>query len=124
MRLEWHEWRNAAVKPDLLAELKTPVEFDAASRDVTPEEMVELISLVTRGNELLDLLDECATCGFDEIYVHNVSRNQHGFMDFMAKEVFSQMKLRGNSPSRNDGGRLYRWYLWYHHGRHRARSVY
>ncbi|MHC2483339.1 TIGR03885 family FMN-dependent LLM class oxidoreductase [Rhizobium leguminosarum] len=37
----WHEWRNAAVKPDLLAELKTPAEFDAASCDVTPEEIDE-----------------------------------------------------------------------------------
>ncbi len=44
----WHEWRNAAVKPDLLAELKTPAEFDAETRDVTPEEMDELIPLVTR----------------------------------------------------------------------------
>ncbi|MET3858687.1 TIGR03885 family FMN-dependent LLM class oxidoreductase [Rhizobium sp. OAE497] len=39
----WHEWRNAAVSPDLLAELKTPVEFDAASRDVSPEELAEFI---------------------------------------------------------------------------------
>jgi alkanesulfonate monooxygenase SsuD/methylene tetrahydromethanopterin reductase-like flavin-dependent oxidoreductase (luciferase family) len=33
----WHEWRNAAVKSVLLAELRTPAEFDAESRDVTPE---------------------------------------------------------------------------------------
>lgn len=39
----WEEWHNAAVKPDLLAELKTPAEFDAASSNVTPEEMDELI---------------------------------------------------------------------------------
>jgi hypothetical protein len=79
----WHEWGNAAVKPDLLAELKTQAEFDAASCDVTPEKMGELIPLVTRGYELLDLINEGASCGFDEIYIHNVSRDQHGFIDVM-----------------------------------------
>ncbi len=87
----WYEWRNTAVKPNLLAELKTPAEFDAASCDVTPEEMDEFIPLITRGNELLDLIGECASCGFDEIYIHNVSRNQFGFMNFMAKEVFGKL---------------------------------
>lgn len=83
----WHEWRNAAVKSDLLAELRTPVEFDAEARDVTPEEMDELIPLITRGYELLDLIDEGASCGFDEIYIHNVSRNQRGFLNFMTEQV-------------------------------------
>ncbi|NSY14958.1 TIGR03885 family FMN-dependent LLM class oxidoreductase [Agrobacterium vitis] len=92
----WHEWRNAAVTPDLLAELKTPAEFDAASSDVTPEGMDEFIPLITRGDELLDLVEECVSCGFDEIYVHNVSRNQHGFIDFMAEQFFSKPNLRRN----------------------------
>jgi coenzyme F420-dependent glucose-6-phosphate dehydrogenase len=95
----WHEWRNAAVRPDLLAELKTPAEFDAASSDVTPEEMDEFIPLITRGDELLNLIEEYAVCGFDEIYVHNVSRNQHGFIDFMAKQVLSKLKLSSSSRS-------------------------
>lgn len=95
----WQEWRNAGVKPDLLAELKTPAEFDAASRDVTPEEMDEYIPLITRADELLDLIEECEACGFDEIYIHNVSRDQYGFMDFMAGQVFSKLKLRKSLQS-------------------------
>jgi coenzyme F420-dependent glucose-6-phosphate dehydrogenase len=90
----WHEWRNSAVKPDLLAELKTPAEFDAASSDVSPEEVDEFIPLITRGSELINLIEECAACGFDEIYVHNVSRNQQGFMDFTAEQVFSKLNLK------------------------------
>lgn len=87
----WLEWRNAAVKPDLLAELRTPAEFDAASREVTPEEIDSFIPLITRGAELLDLVEECAACGFDEVYLHNVSRDQHGFMGFMAEQVFRKI---------------------------------
>ncbi|WP_348631326.1 hypothetical protein [Neorhizobium sp. S3-V5DH] len=84
----WHEWRNAAVKPDLLAELKTPAEFDAASREVTLEEIDNFIPLITRGTELFDLVEECAACGFEEVYIHNVSRDQHGFMRFVAEQMF------------------------------------
>ncbi|CAN7621849.1 TIGR03885 family FMN-dependent LLM class oxidoreductase [Neorhizobium sp. LjRoot104] len=87
----WHEWRNAAVKPDLLAELKTPEEFDAALQDVSPEELDEFIPLITNGRDLLDLIEESAVCGFNEIYIHNVSRDQHGFMGFMAEQVFRQL---------------------------------
>ena len=89
----WYEWRNAAIKPDVLAELRSPSEFDAASRDVTPQEMKEFIPLITRGDELLDLVEECTSCGFDEIYIHNVSRDQLGFMNFMAEQVFRKLNL-------------------------------
>ena len=89
----WHEWRNAAIKPDVLAELRSPSEFDAASRDVTPQEMKEFIPLITRGDELLDLVEECTSCGFDEIYIHNVSRDQLGFMNFTAEQVFRKLNL-------------------------------
>jgi len=88
----WHEWRNAAVSPDLLAELKSPVEFDAVSRDVSPEELAEFIPLVTNGRDLLDLIEESTACGFDEVYIHNVSRDQLGFMRFMAEEVIGNLK--------------------------------
>jgi probable non-F420 flavinoid oxidoreductase len=89
----WHEWRNAAIKPDVLAELRSPSEFDAASRDVTPQEMEEFIPLITRGDELLHLVEECTSCGFDEIYIHNVSRDQLGFMNFMAEQAFRKLNL-------------------------------
>jgi hypothetical protein len=58
---------------------------------VTPEEIDSFIPLITRGAELLDLVEECATCGFDEVYIHNVSRDQHGVMGFMAEQVFSKL---------------------------------
>ncbi|KAB1109352.1 TIGR03885 family FMN-dependent LLM class oxidoreductase [Neorhizobium galegae] len=95
----WHEWRNAVVKADMLAELKTPGEFDAALQDVSPEELDEYIPLITNGRDLLDLIEESASCGFDEIYIHNVSRDQNGFLNFMAEQVFSELKLHRSSPS-------------------------
>ncbi|MHC2569829.1 TIGR03885 family FMN-dependent LLM class oxidoreductase [Rhizobium leguminosarum] len=95
----WHQWRNAVVKADLLAELKTQWEFDAASQDIPPEKLDEFIPLITNGRDLFDLIEESASCGFDEIYIHNVSRDQNGFLDFMAGQVFSKLKPRSTMPS-------------------------
>jgi alkanesulfonate monooxygenase SsuD/methylene tetrahydromethanopterin reductase-like flavin-dependent oxidoreductase (luciferase family) len=88
----WHQWRNAAVKPDLLAELKTPEEFDAASQEVTLEEIDRFIPLITTGMDLLDIIEECTSCGFDEIHIHNVSRDQPGFIDFMSRHVINKLR--------------------------------
>lgn len=110
MRLEWphwHEWRNAAVKPHLLAELKTPAEFDAASRGVTLEETDNFIPLITRGTELFDLVEECASCGFEEVYIHNVSRDQHGFIvSWQSRYSAGRRYAAANASSRNQPHRL------------------
>lgn len=79
----WEEWRNAAAPSNCLAELKTSEEFDAVTAVVRAEEIDEVIPLITRADQLLDIIQECASCGFDEIYIHNVSRDQYAFMDFM-----------------------------------------
>lgn len=83
----WDQWRCAAVPADKLANLRKPEDFDAITRDVTPAEMDKRIPLCVRGEDVATLIAECASCGFDEIYIHSVSRDQLGFVDFMAREV-------------------------------------
>lgn len=83
----WDQWRVAAADPDCLANLRTPAEFDRETAEVEPQEMDNVIPLVTSGQSLLDLIADCRGCGVDEIYIHNVSRDQTGFMRFMAREV-------------------------------------
>jgi len=84
----WQNWRNAAAPSNCLAELKLPRDFDAVTRDIVPEEMDKVIPLIVHGEELLALIDTAGSCGFDEIYIHNVSLDQEGFLWFMAREVF------------------------------------
>jgi probable non-F420 flavinoid oxidoreductase len=88
----WDQWRNAAAPSDLLAELRTPREFDDLTKDLKREDIDDVIPLVTQGKELLDILDECLSCGFEEIYIHNVSRDQEGFIRFMSNEVLPALR--------------------------------
>lgn len=88
----WDQWRHTAVSPDKLANLRQPKDFDEAVKDVKPEEMDDIISLIVAGEELVELISECASCGFDEIYIHNVSRDDEGFLRFMAREVMPSLR--------------------------------
>ncbi|WP_248449344.1 hypothetical protein [Sinorhizobium meliloti] len=67
--------------------MRRPHEFDDVTRDVTPEDIDDHILLVTKGEELLQAITDARSCGFEEVYIHNVSRDQLGFMRFMASQV-------------------------------------
>jgi hypothetical protein len=85
--IAWDQWRQVAAPPDCLADLRTPQEFDNQTKDIEPGAMDDAIPLITQGEELVELLREYASCGFGEFYIHCVSRDQEGFLRFMAKEV-------------------------------------
>jgi G6PDH family F420-dependent oxidoreductase len=85
--IAWNEWRNAAAPPDCLADLAMPMDFEKATEEVKPDEMDKVIPLITGGEELLEIVEEVRSCGFHEIYIHSVSRDQRGFLAFMEKEV-------------------------------------
>ncbi|HEX2147096.1 MAG TPA: TIGR03885 family FMN-dependent LLM class oxidoreductase [Pseudorhizobium sp.] len=84
----WEQWRHAAVSPAQLADLRRPEDFDSVTSSVAPADIDDVIHLVTEADELLAAVEECASCGFNEIYIHNVSRDQIGFLNFMKLDVF------------------------------------
>jgi probable non-F420 flavinoid oxidoreductase len=83
----WDQWRCAVAPPDRLPILRRPHEFDNLTHDVTPPEMDDHILIVTTGDAILQAIADCRSCGFQEIYIHNVSRDQIGFMRFMTSQV-------------------------------------
>jgi probable non-F420 flavinoid oxidoreductase len=83
----WDQWRHIAVPTQTLAQLERPEDFDASVRDVRPEEMDDLIPLIDRSDELVQIIRDYTSLGFSEIYIHNISRDQLGFIRFMKDEV-------------------------------------
>jgi coenzyme F420-dependent glucose-6-phosphate dehydrogenase len=90
----WDQWRTAAAPADLLADLASPADFDNVTREIPPEEMDQCVPLVSTAGDVLRLLDECRSCGVGEVYIHNVSRDQPGFIRFMAREVLPKLVQR------------------------------
>ena len=57
------------------------------------EESEHFIPLVTCSDNLLDLISDGLSCGFDEIHIHSVSRGQQGFIDFMGYDVLPTLSV-------------------------------
>jgi len=83
----WKEWRNAALPPVSLSDLPMPEDFERATQHVQPDDIDAVIPLVTRPDRLIELISVAEACGFGEVFVHNVSRDQMGFLDFMKRQV-------------------------------------
>ena len=49
--------------------------------------MDDVIPLVTSGDEVVALIEEGASCGFEEIYVHGISPDQQAFIQAMGRDV-------------------------------------
>ncbi|HEV7434312.1 MAG TPA: TIGR03885 family FMN-dependent LLM class oxidoreductase [Pseudorhizobium sp.] len=90
----WDQWRHLAAPTRTLAQFERPEDFDASVRDVRPEEMDDLIPLIDRADALVQIIRDYASLGFSEIYIHNVSRDQLGFIRFMEREVLPALHQR------------------------------
>ncbi|RWX78969.1 TIGR03885 family FMN-dependent LLM class oxidoreductase [Neorhizobium lilium] len=85
--IAWDQWRHAALPPRDLADLRTPQAFDEAVKDVPPKAMDDVVPLVSSGEEVVHLIEDGASCGFGEIYIHGISRDQEGFIRAMGRDV-------------------------------------
>jgi coenzyme F420-dependent glucose-6-phosphate dehydrogenase len=88
----WHEWRNAAAPQSCLSDLRLPEDFDAVTRGTEPTDIEEFIPLITTGHDLVELIEKAKSFGFRDVFIHNVTRDQLGFLRFMAREVLPSLR--------------------------------
>jgi len=74
------QWRNNIFENTLLAELRTPAQFDAAGEFVQPEELDNSIRISAEPQQHLEWLQKDLEMGFSELMLHNVNRNQQLFI--------------------------------------------
>lgn len=93
-RLQAHrQWRSVAFSNDLLAELRTPAEFDAAGKRVRPEDMDEMIRISESPDEHAAWIQADIDCGVSEVVLHNIGCNQEEFIADFAEQVLPQLSL-------------------------------
>lgn len=81
------QWRTVVFDSDVLAELRMPAEFDAASRLVKPEEMHAFVHVSSDLERHTDWIRQYADLGFDALYLHNVHDDQQRFIDDFGEHV-------------------------------------
>jgi coenzyme F420-dependent glucose-6-phosphate dehydrogenase len=80
LRSAWEEWKTNIFESSLLAQLRTPAEFEAAARYVIPEDMRDHVRIAPDLDRHVEWLREDLEMGFTTVTVHNVNREQERFI--------------------------------------------
>jgi probable non-F420 flavinoid oxidoreductase len=94
------QWRSNALTAAVSEMLRLPEEFDQACAKVRPEDMDHHVRISADPARHVEWLEDDAAMGFEEIYVHNVGRNQREFIDAFGREVLPRIKNGGRSVSK------------------------
>ena len=86
------QWRFSALGGELLPALRTPAEFEAAARFVTPNDVARGVRVSADLARHAAWLHEYAELGVDALYLFNVNRNQREFIECFGEQVLPQME--------------------------------
>jgi coenzyme F420-dependent glucose-6-phosphate dehydrogenase len=90
----FNEWRFSILDSSAETELRSPEAHEAASAFVKPEDMRQFVRVSPRLEDHRRWLQEDLDMGFEELYLHNVNRQQRQFIDDFGKAVLPEL-LRG-----------------------------
>jgi probable non-F420 flavinoid oxidoreductase len=90
----YDQWRTNVFDPVLMAELETVEQFEAAATHVRPEDVRESVLVSSDAKQHAAWLSETLDCGIDEVFVHQVPREQRGFIDMFGAEVLPEVSQR------------------------------
>jgi alkanesulfonate monooxygenase SsuD/methylene tetrahydromethanopterin reductase-like flavin-dependent oxidoreductase (luciferase family) len=76
----WDQWRSNLLPPEQLGNFYKPEQFDAATKDITLQEVANKVSLYTSMEQLLQTLQLFRRVNPTRIILHNVNRLQEGFI--------------------------------------------
>lgn len=91
LRQAHEQWRFNALGGDVSWELARPEDFEQATRFVRPQDMHDNLFISHEPAAHVERLRALAELGFDTIVLHNVGRNQAGFIDTFGERVLSRL---------------------------------
>jgi coenzyme F420-dependent glucose-6-phosphate dehydrogenase len=80
-------WRHAPLGSSVLADLRSPAQFDAASRNISVDELAASMRISSDLQRHADWLRSDLDLGFERVYVHNPSSDQRRFIETFAEKV-------------------------------------
>lgn len=87
LRGAYEQWRTNIFPSPVLAELRSPQQFDAAAQFVKPEDMYEYVRISAELQRHIEWLQQYIELGFEEIYLHNVNQEQQRFIEVFGEQV-------------------------------------
>jgi probable non-F420 flavinoid oxidoreductase len=81
------QWRTNVLPSTVLADLRLPTQFDAATEQLRPADLEPSVRISNDVQQHLAWLQDDAEQGFSGLYLHNVGRNQQEFIDVFGEHV-------------------------------------
>ena len=88
------QWRFAALGGDVLWQLRTPQEFAAAAKYVTPDDVAATIRVSSDLDRHAEWVHAYFELGVDEVYCFNVGRNQREYIAAFGERVLPALAAR------------------------------
>jgi coenzyme F420-dependent glucose-6-phosphate dehydrogenase len=88
------QWRYNVLGGEVNWELRSPKDFDTATKFVRPEDMKESVLISADPDQHVTWLSQYVELGFEELLLHQVGRDQHTFIDAFGAKVLPQIKAR------------------------------
>jgi len=95
------QWRCNCVPPELVENLRTPEDFVAATQDVTPDDVANIVRISDDPARHVDWVAEDAELGFDQIVLHNAGTNQAEFIDIFGQHVLTHFAAPARAAAQN-----------------------
>lgn len=86
------QWRGNIFQNNLLTDLRSPEQFDAAAEFVKPDEMDKSVLISSDLAQHIRWLQEYINLGFDHLYLHNVNLNQTDYIEDFGATVLPALK--------------------------------
>ena len=88
----YDQWRTNVFASALMADIETVDQFEVAAGHVRPEDMHDSVLVSSDPARHAAWLHELVELGVDEIYVHQVPKEQDGFLDVYAEKVLPDLQ--------------------------------
>lgn len=85
-------WKFVALGGDIGWELRSPEDYETATKFVRPEDMRDSVLISSDLSRHAAWLQEYADLGVDAAYVHQVDLNQQAFIEAFASKVLPQLR--------------------------------
>ena len=83
----YNQWASNIFANSVLTDLRTPAQFQEAANVVQPHDLDGPLRVSSSLQQHMDWLGEDLRLGFDRLYLHNVNREQDGFIEAFGEKV-------------------------------------
>lgn len=88
------QWAMAVLDPPATQDLALPAEIAAAAAGATPDDLADGVVVSAALDEHVEWLCTCTGLGVERIYVHQVGRDQAGFIEAFGRHVLPRVRER------------------------------